>query len=100
MATSSGSGKAIVRWEPEALPAWSGLRGRGWRGVSWPALAMTVLLAGSTYLLRSVLTRVGLQGLTFIIPTLVAAFCFGSVLASTASVLTLALVHLIAWREN
>ena len=46
-------------------------------------------------MLRTALAYVGLQGLTFIIPTLLAAFWFGSRLATLASVLTLIVVHLI-----
>jgi len=63
-------------------------------------LTTAAALAASTYFLRTALTRVGLQGFTFIIPALVTAFFFGSLAATIAAVLTLAVVHLIVLREN
>src|SRR3954468_6646704 len=70
------------------------------RTAPWLALTITAALAASTWALRTVLAYVGLQGLAFIIPALLAAFWFGSRLATVASLLTLIVVHLIVWREN
>ncbi|HEY7170803.1 MAG TPA: HAMP domain-containing sensor histidine kinase [Vicinamibacterales bacterium] len=79
---------------------WRPQRIAGRRGVNWIALTSAALLAASTYFVRSALARVGLQGLTFVIPALIAAFCFGSLVATFAAVLTLAVVHLIIWQDN
>ena len=67
---------------------------------SWPRLAITAAAAGSTYYLRAVLAYAGLQGLTFLLPVLFAAYLFGSVMATVASVFTLIVVHGIRWAEN
>jgi signal transduction histidine kinase len=67
---------------------------------SWPRLLITAAAAGSTYYLRSVLAYAGLQGLTFLLPVLFAAYLFGSVMATLASVFTLIVVHGIRWEEN
>jgi signal transduction histidine kinase len=68
--------------------------------VTWPRVAITAAASLAIYYLRSLLGLVGLQALTFLVPTLFAAYYFGSVLAALASVLTLAMVHVILWLEN
>jgi signal transduction histidine kinase len=100
METTNGSAGPVVIWEPEARLPWRPQRIAGRRGVNWIALTSAALLAASTYFVRSALARVGLQGLTFVIPALIAAFCFGSLVATFAAVLTLAVVHLIIWQDN
>jgi signal transduction histidine kinase len=83
---------SIARPAPQQIPAR--------RTLTWLALTVAVTLAASTWVLRTALGYVGLQGLAFIIPALLAAFWFGSRLATIASALTLIVVHLIVWREN
>lgn len=61
---------------------------------------VTVLAAAATYFLRWVLAPIGLQGLTFLVPILVAGFCFGAALAVLAAVLSLAMAHVILSIEN
>jgi signal transduction histidine kinase len=65
----------------------------------WPIVVVTVA-AGSTYFVRSLLALISLQGLTFLLPILVAAYFYGWVLAGLASALSLLVAHLILWVEN
>jgi signal transduction histidine kinase len=89
----------LVRWD--ALPpAASPLRASTWHGLNWLSLTIAAALAASTYYLRNVLGQVGLQGITFVIPPLITAFYFGSLVAGIATVLTLAVVHVIGLTEN
>jgi signal transduction histidine kinase len=67
---------------------------------SWPRLVVTIAAAVSTYYLRSLLGLAGLQALTYLLPTLFAAYFFGSLLAALACVFTLVVVHVILWLEN
>ena len=63
-------------------------------------LLLTIVAALSTYYVRFALARVGLQGLTFLLPILIAAYLFGSRLAALAAALSLFVVHAILWRES
>ena len=67
---------------------------------SWPRLVITAAAAGSTYYLRSVLAYAGLQPLTYLLPVLLAAYLFGSVMAALATIFTLIVVHGIVWAES
>jgi signal transduction histidine kinase len=67
---------------------------------SWPGLAVTAVAVASTYFLRSVLTAIGLTVVAFLLPILLAATFFGSLMAVVASILTLLMVHVIIWVEN
>jgi len=67
---------------------------------SWRGLGVTVLAALSTYYVRTVMAAIGLQALTFLLPILLAAYFFGAVMATVASVVTLVVVHAILWMEN
>jgi signal transduction histidine kinase len=60
---------------------------------------VTVAAAISTYYLRSLLGLVGLQPLTYLLPTLFVAYFFGSLMATLAGVFTLGVVHVILWLE-
>jgi signal transduction histidine kinase len=64
------------------------------------SVAITALAAGATYYLRSLLAMIGLQGLTFLLPILFAAYFYGCALAIVASLLSLLTAHLILWAEN
>jgi signal transduction histidine kinase len=70
------------------------------KSITWTRLAVTALAAGSTYYLRFVLGPAGFLALTYLLPTLFAAYLFGSVMAAFASVFTLLVVHGILWAEN
>ena len=61
---------------------------------------IAVAVALSTYWLRYVLASVGLQGITFLVPVLVAAYFLGSRLAVLAAALSIAVAHAILWTEN
>jgi signal transduction histidine kinase len=67
--------------------------------IDWRPLVLTALVAASTYVLRWALAAVGLQGLTFVVPILFAAYFFGSIMAAVAAVLSLAVAHTIVWYE-
>ena len=69
------------------------------KSFSWPRLALTIAAAVSTYYLRSALGLVGLQALTYLLPTLFVAYFFGSLMATLAGVCTLVVVHVILWLE-
>jgi signal transduction histidine kinase len=81
-----------------AEAARAGAIGRRLNLPAWPRVSATVLLALSTYFLRFVLARVGLQALTFIVPGLAAAYAFGSRMSALASALSLVMAHVILWR--
>ena len=61
---------------------------------------IAVAAALSTYWLRFVLAPVGLQGITFLVPVLVAAYFLGSRLAVLAAALSISVAHAILWTEN
>jgi signal transduction histidine kinase len=61
-------------------------------------IALTVLLAASTFLLRPLLVTAGLQAFTYLLPVLVAAYFFGSALALLAAVISLGVANLMLWQ--
>jgi signal transduction histidine kinase len=67
---------------------------------TWSRLAVTLAAAAATYYLRSVLALIGLGALTFLLPTLFAAYFFGSLMAVVALAVTLLVVHGILWTES
>jgi signal transduction histidine kinase len=68
--------------------------------VTFLRVVIAVVTALSTYWLRHVLAIVGLQGITFLVPVLVAAYFLGSRLAVLAAALSIAVAHGILWTEN
>ena len=70
------------------------------KGFSWSRLAITLTACAATYYLRPLLAMVGLGALTFLLPTLFAAYFFGSRMAVVAVVVTLFVVHGTVWAEN
>jgi signal transduction histidine kinase len=69
------------------------------KSISWAKIAITVLAAGSTYYLRSLLGLAGLQALTYLLPVAFASYLFGSVMGMLAYVMTLGVIHVIWWLE-
>jgi signal transduction histidine kinase len=61
---------------------------------------IAVVTALSTYWLRFVFAPVGLQGITFLVPVLVAAYFLGSRLAALAAAMSISVAHAILWTEN
>ena len=67
---------------------------------TWSRLVVTLAAALATYYLRSGFALIGLGTLTFLLPTLFAAYFFGSLMAIVALVVTLLVLHGILWTES